>query len=226
MREPRVPPFLLHEVAADLAPVRPLWSPLRRTLLLLPVAVLLLVVIPGFWGLRVNADALGPAAAWGLSALQALAGLVIVGAALREAVPGRTLSTWALAVTVAAAGLLFVGITLTTEHVAPTLVPPGVWERFAWECFGMATVSGAPAVALTAWLAARALPTRPWVAGGLSGLGAALVADSGVRLFCWVSTPSHVLVAHGAAVLALACVGAAIAAGAERLKARRARRRR
>ncbi len=41
---------------------------------------------------------------------------------------------------------------------------PGVALRFAWECFWMATTWSVPALAAAAWLAYRALPTRPAIA--------------------------------------------------------------
>lgn len=218
---PMIPPGLLAAVESDLKPVRPLASPARRALALLPLGLALLIAIPAFWGWRSNFSALGPAVAWGLSGLQALAGLLIVGAALREAVPGRELSRPALAATVGAALVLFAGLTFVTEHVAPAVVPPGVWVRFAWECFWMAAASSVPILAAAAWLAARALPTRPAVAGAVYGLGAGLIADAGVRLFCWVSAPAHVLVAHGGAILFLAAAGAGAATVVERIKGRR-----
>jgi hypothetical protein len=59
------------------------------------------------------------------------------------------------------------------------------------------------------------------VAGAVYGLGAGLMADAGVRLFCWVSAPAHVLVAHGGAILFLALAGALAATVVERIKARR-----
>ena len=124
-----------------------------------------------------------------------------------------------------AAAALFVGLTLVTERVVPAAVPPGVFVRYAWECFWMAAVSAVPALAAAGWLAARALPTRPAVAGALYGLGAGLMADAGVRLFCWVSAPAHVLVAHGGAILCLAAAGALASTLLERLKERRKGRR-
>jgi hypothetical protein len=224
MMETSVPPDLLAAVGRGLRPVRPLASPARRVLALLPLGLVLLLAIPAFWGLRGNASLLGFATAWGLSGLQALAGLLIVGVALREAVPGRELSGAAVAATVAVAAALFVGLTLVTEWVLPTAVPAGIWGRYAWECFWMAAASSVPGLAAAAWLAARALPTRPAVAGAIYGLGAGLMADAGVRLFCWVSAPAHVILAHGGAILFLAAVGAGAATAVERLKARRARR--
>ncbi len=216
--ETRIPPELLAVVERGLRPVRPIASPVRRVLALLPLGLGLLIAIPAFWGLRSNASALGPAVAWGLSGLQALAGLLIVGAALREAVPGRELSARAVAATVGAALALFVGLTFLTERVVPAAVPPGVFVRYAWECFWMAAASSVPVLAVAVWLAGRALPTRPALAGAIYGLGAGITADAGVRLFCWVSSPAHVLLAHGGAILFLAATGAAIAMVIERLK--------
>jgi hypothetical protein len=162
---------------------------------------------------------MGAWASWGLSTLQLLIGLGIVGAALREGVPGRELSRTALVGSLGLAVALLAGITLATQRLAPTVVPSGVWQRFAWECFGMAALAGVPGLAVTAALAARLLPGRPAVAGALHGLGVGLMADAGFRLFCWVSTPSHVLVSHGAAILVLAAGGAAVSTILDRVKA-------
>jgi hypothetical protein len=216
-----VPPELLSAVRGDLRPIRPLAAPAWRAAALLPLAFALLAGLPAFWGWRSNFAALGPGFAWGLSALQTLAGLLIAGVALREAVPGRELSAPALGLTVAAGAALFVGLTILTERAVTVAAPPGAWLRYAWECFGMAAVGSVPALAIVAWLASRALPTRPAVAGALYGLGAGIMADSGVRLFCRVSEPSHVLVAHGGAILFLSALGAVAATLVERRKARR-----
>lgn len=218
---PGVPAALLHEVGGNLRPIRPLASPGRRALLLLPLGIALIVGVPAFWGWRSNFAALGPLLAWGLSGLQALVGLWIVGRALREAIPGRELSAAAVAGTVLAALALFVGLTWVTEGAVPVAVPPGVFVRYAWECFFVAALSSLPPLAAVAWLAARALPTRPALAGALYGLGAGLLADAGMRLFCRVSSPAHVLVAHGGSLLALTVAGALAATVVERIKARR-----
>jgi hypothetical protein len=221
MSETRVPPELGAAVQRDLRPVRPLAPPGRRALLLLPLGLLALAGVPALWGWRSNLSALGAAPSWGLSIVQAVVALWLIGAALRESVPGRELSLRALAATLGAGVLLFVLVTLVTEQVLPTTMPAGVWLRYGWECFGMAALSGVPLVAVAAWLAARALPTRPAVAGALYGLGGGLLADSGVRLFCWVTTPSHVLIAHGAAIAAVVAGGSLAAVVLEQLKARR-----
>jgi hypothetical protein len=113
-----------------------------------------------------------------------------------------------------------VGLTFLTEGLVPAAVPSGIFARYAWECFWMAAASSVPVLAAAVWLAGRALPTRPALAGAIYGLGAGITADAGVRLFCWVSSPAHVLLAHGGAILFLAVTGAAIATVIERFKGR------
>jgi hypothetical protein len=225
MTESRVPATLLARVERDLRPVRPLASPTRRALRLAPLGLLLLVGVPLFWGWRGNlgqldSSLLGITAAWGLSALQTFLGLLIVGAALREAVPGRALSASAVAMTIGAAIALVLGVTAITDAIVPTAPPSSVFLRYAWECWIVAVISALPALALVAWLASRALPARPATAGAIYGLGAALMADSGVRLFCWVSEPSHVLLAHGGAIVLVTLAGALLSTAIERFKAR------
>lgn len=217
-----VPAALRERIAHDLHPVRPLPSPARRALTLLPLGLALIVFIPMLWGLRSNVAALGAGMAWGLSAIQSLAGLLIVGVALREAVPGRQLSWKALAASIVAAVALFVGLTLATQAAAPNHEPPGVVVRYLWECFWMSATTAIVPLAIAGWLAARALPTRPAVAGALYGLGAGLMNDAGVRLFCWVDSPRHVILAHGGSILLLTIMGALAATLIDIIRARNA----
>lgn len=221
MTEWTLPDALRREVARDLRPVRPLPSPLRRTLAFAPVGLLVLFGLPLLWGYRQNLPAVSLGALWGASGVQALAGLAIVGLGLRESVPGRELSRRALAATVAGAGLLVLAVTLATDGAVPTHVNPAHAARDAWECFYMAVVPGAVAVVVAAVLAARALPGRPLVTGALCGLGAGLLVDAGVRLFCWISEPAHVLVSHGGAILGLTLLGVAAARQIEGILGRR-----
>ena len=214
-------PELLSAIRRNLRPVRPLFPPALRSILLLPVGLALLVAMPAFFGWRHNLAALGVAASWGFSALEALAGLLIVGLALREAVPGRELSRPGIFAIVGCGALLFVGLTMVSELLAPVPFQKSVWLRQAWGCLSMSATWSVPALAVASWFAARAVPTRPAVAGGICGLGSGLMADSGVRLTCGVSTPAHVLVGHGAAILLLVSAGAGAAVFVDRFRARR-----
>jgi hypothetical protein len=60
---------------------------------------------------------------------------------------------------------------------------------------------------VAAFLAARAFPVRPSVAGALYGLGGGLIADAGLRLYCEYSQPEHVILAHGGAIAASILAG-------------------
>jgi hypothetical protein len=212
------PRELLQAVARDLRPVRPLAPPAKRALALVPVGLALLLGMPLLWGFRSNLGALGPSLAWGPSLALLTAGLGVVALALREAVPGRDLSHGVLVATVGGASALVLAVTALTSALVPTTLPPSLEWRYAWECLVMAAGPGLPGVAAAAWLASRALPTRPAVAGSLYGLGVGLMADAGARLFCWVSTPAHVLLAHGGAVALLALAGAALATTIDRMR--------
>jgi Negative regulator of sigma F len=205
------PKELLDAVARDLRPVRPLPPPVKRALALAPVSLALLLGAPLLWGFRANLEVLGPSLAWCPSLALVVAGFAVVALALREAVPGRDLSRGVLAATVGGAAVLVLAITALTNELVPTAVPPGAEWQYVWECLVMAGGPGLLGVAVAAWLASRALPTRPVVAGSLYGLGVGLLADAGARLFCWVSTPAHVLLAHGGAIVILTLVGSTLA---------------
>lgn len=224
MAEPRIPPELLRSVRADLRPVRPLASPARRLLAMLPLALALLFLPPLYWGWRGNLGQLAGVFAWPLSALESGAGLALLWLAFRESVPGnRSAATW-MRLAMALSAALFVAVTCTTDLELPTVPPDGAWLRYARECIGMALLFALPAVALVGWLVARALPSRPGLVGAAYGLGIGLMTDAGVRLFCWVSEPAHVLVAHGGAI-ALSAFGGALAAVLVENGRRAARRR-
>jgi hypothetical protein len=198
-----IPTAVLDEVRRDLRPVRPLPAPLGRALIVLPVGLALLAGLPLCWGLRRNIGELAPWASWGLSGLESLAGLLIVGAALSEAVPGRRLSARAVTLTLFAGALVPVTLMLVTSWLVPAEESLGVRVRFAIECSTRSPWRPAVAVGL---LAARAWPERPAVAG-LYGLGTGVMADAGARLFAGSRSPLHALISHGGAILAVTIGG-------------------
>jgi hypothetical protein len=187
-------------IARDLNPVTPLPAPSRRLLVLVPLGVLLLTISVMAFGLRGDAPRLGPLLTWGASILQMTLGLTVMGAALREAVPGTTLTRRALGAAFATACVAIVATTWATWWTSPTGIRPGA-VAYVWRiCVAGTYLSALPALALAGWLVARAFPLRPRLAGALYGLGAGLLADAGWRLFCHFSDPTHVLGAHTLAV--------------------------
>lgn len=216
MSQTQVPAALLSVVRRDLVPVRPLASPARRALALLPIGVLLLAGMPAFWHWQAHVK-LAPWTSWSLSALETGLSLVILAAGLREAVPGRELSAQKLWTIVISACAGFVLFNLGAQPPAP--MPNHSWMHWVWECLYMTITFSIPALAAPAWLVARALPNRPALAGALCGLGVGIMADAGLRLFCR-DGGTHLIVAHGGAIVLLVVLGAMCATIVERVKRR------
>jgi hypothetical protein len=160
------------------------------------------------FGIRFDAPQLGFTLTWGASTLQLLFSLLLIVLALREAIPGTTLSRHAVLITFVSGLAAVIGITWWTWIVSPTTVEPranvAVWRI----CLGGTILLALPVLALAGWLVASAFPLRPRLAGALCGLGAGLMADAGWRLFCHFSEPAHVLSAHLGGVLAAGLCGA------------------
>ena len=107
---------------------------------------------------------------------------------------------------------------LVTHAALPNVAPRGNEVRYMWECVGMAALFSIPALVVPGWLVTRAMPGRPALTGALCGLGIGLMEDSGVRLFCWVTEPAHVLLSHGGAIVLLMLLGAASATIVESIR--------
>jgi hypothetical protein len=205
------PKNLRDAVQRDLRPVRPLRAPFVRALVLIPIAVGIVLAIPGTHFFRSDMAAIGALKAWGFSFGQALAGLVIVAAALRESIPGRGLPR-GVVIAMIAIGLAIPASLLVLTAASFDVGPaPGHALQEGATCFRVSALSAIPALIAAAWLAVRALPMRPALAGALYGLGCGLIADAGLRLYCEYTVPEHVLFAHGGAILAVMVVGAAVA---------------
>lgn len=205
------PPELRERIARDLRPARPLRPPLVRALALVPLAAAIVVAVPTLQFFRSDMAAIGFVRAWGFSIGQAVAGIVIVAAALREAVPGRSLPRTVIAAVIACglvipAGLL--ALTAASFDVGPA---PGQSVADGIGCFRTSALAALPALFVAAFLAARAFPVRPSVAGALYGLGGGLISDAGLRLYCEYTQPEHVLLAHGGAIAASILGGVALA---------------
>jgi hypothetical protein len=200
----RPPEALRATVAADLGAIRPLRSPWLRAAALIPFAALLLVAAPTIFDLR-DTRSLGWLGTWGASSLQALVGLALAAAALHDAVPGRGWRPRALALLMTLPLALVVVVTVASWRLDPAT--PRSALAVGAICLVATLLTALPATVLTAVLAMRAYPTRPTTTGLLAGLGGGLMADSGWRLFCHFSEPSHVFAAHTAGVFLSALVG-------------------
>jgi hypothetical protein len=206
-----LPPAVRAAVEHDLQPVKPLKRAAVRALALLPFALVLLVASVVAFGLRPDAPRLGLMLTWGASALEMILGLALTAAALRDAVPGTTLTRRAVGSAFATAAIAVLTITWLTWAASPTRINPRA-VAYVWRiCFGATMLSALPALAMSGWLVARAFPLRPASAGALYGLGAGLMADAGWRLFCHFSDPAHVFGAHAAGVAVTCLLGVGLA---------------
>jgi hypothetical protein len=222
MNEGNIPASLLRRVQADLEPVTPLPAPSRRLLALVPLALLLFLGPPMYYDWRENFSLLPAWASWGLSVIESLGGIALMGLALRQAVPGMAVKSEWILLASAAGVLLFTCVSLATANVLPTpLHDPESWRRLAWECVFMELLFALPSLAISAWLVARALPTHPALTGAAYGLAIGLMTDAGMRLFCRIDQPFHVFAAHGGVILLGAIGGALTAMIIERVKYRR-----
>jgi hypothetical protein len=220
MTDRPVPASLLSVVQRDLRPVRPLASPGRRALALVPVGLVLLIGLPLFWYWRNHLAQLAPWPSWPLSPLETAIGLVTLAIGFREAIPGRERPRTASAAAIAAVWIGFFAI--NALRAPPSAgVPADTTLRWIAECVAMVTVFSLPALAITVWLVARGLPRRPALTGAVCGLGIGMMADAGLRLCCWDGDTLHIVVAHGGAIAIAMALGALSGAVTERIKARR-----
>lgn len=225
MTETHVPASLLNHVRANLEPLKPLASPSRRIVALVPLAMILFFGPPMYYHWRENLTQLPGWVSWGMSALESLGGIALMGFALRQAVPGMTVRPRWMLLALGVGVLLFTCVSLTTANVLPTTLDnPDSWTRLAWECVVDELLFAIPSLAISAWLVARALPMRPSLTGAAYGLAVGLMTDAGVRLFCWIDQPLHVFVGHGGAILTGTIGGAVTATLIERAKYRSLRR--
>ena len=202
-------------VAGDLRPVRPILPPWRRVLLLTPIAGTVAVVATMQYG-RDDFAALGVFVTWGLSALQWIVGMLLLGIALRRAGPSYSISGGVTWLTCVGASIVLAAATLASYRAHPTFVPSGrTWIVWAL-CVSGSIKTGLPLLVATCVLAARALPIRPAAVGALCGLATGIVADSGWRLTCWISSPVHVLTAHLFALLVTTGLGALLTVALDR----------
>jgi hypothetical protein len=207
MTPDRPPDTLQAEIQRTLRPVAPLASPSRRALVALGWGAVLLVAVPAIWGLRGDRAALGAWRLWGPSALQMAVAFGIAALALLESLPGRRPPRQTMAGVALAAVAVFVATTAISYAASATFVPVRFASRYFWICFTHPLALGVPGLLVVWAMARRGLLTQPTAAGALCGLSAGLLSDASWRLYCHVSDPAHVLVAHAGSIAGLTALG-------------------
>ena len=218
---PRPPEALRETVKRDLAPVQPLLSPPRRSLALAVWVPLALLVVLSTLGLRRDGEVLGWALTWGVGLVDVAAGLVLVALALSSAAPGRgparTTAFAVLGLSIAA----LVGGAVATRAASTGLPASPPFGPASVACFSLEFFVGLSALLVVGRLVLKAAPLRAAWTGLLGGTGAGVMAEGIYRLHCRITDLTHVLVWHGAALVALVLLGAAVGTVRDRREERR-----
>jgi hypothetical protein len=205
-----LPDELRQAIGDDLRPVRPLPPVWIRTLVAVAVAAAgLAVVLIGFkLSLRPDMCEIPMWLSWGCTVVQLTVGVVLIGLALREAVPGAGVPSGAVALAMGTGVLMQILVGIATwMHSAGMPWVNGRALKIGLGCAAHDISLGLPALLVTMWLVFRALPLRPSVAGLLGGTGAAVTADAVNHVICPMSDLRHVLVWHTGVFFGLILVG-------------------
>jgi len=205
-----LPDSLREAIGNDLQPVRPLPPVWMRTLFAVAVAAVCLgvVVVVFKLSLRPDMDQIPMWLSWGCTLIQLTIGVVLLGMALREAVPGHGVPAGMVATAVGTGILMQILVGIATWMHSPGMpYVPGQGLKTGIGCASHDTALALPALVVTLWLVFRALPLRPSVAGLLGGTGAAVTADALIHILCPMSDLRHVLVWHTGAIFGLMLVG-------------------
>ena len=213
-----LPDGLRQQVENDLYPVRPVWSPLGRTLLVAAVAVGVAIFALTTIRLRLDLGQMPMWLSWGAAVVELLLGIVLVGASLREAVPGRALPRRCVRLLAVAAVVYQMAVGMVTWLHSHGVPVDGDGLALGMGCLKHDSTLALPAFLLTLWLIFRALPLRAPVAGLLGGGGAAIAADAISHMLCPYSDLRHVLVWHTGTIVLFMLAGWLVGALWERLR--------
>jgi hypothetical protein len=217
-----IPNGLREAIENDFQPVRPLHPVWLRTMLAVAILAVVLASVLAKASLRPDMDQLPMWLSWGCSVLQLAIGVLLIGLALREAVPGAGIPRGAVHVAAATALAVQILVGIATSIYSPAITMPGSGVTPGIGCLRHETVMALPTFIATLWLVFRALPLRAPTAGLLGGAGATVASDAVIHLLCPMANLSHVLVWHSGAVVVFMAIGWSAGAVWERLRWRRA----
>ena len=212
-----IPNDLREAIESNIQPVHPLHPAWMRTILAVAILAVVLAFVLAKASLRTDIDQLPLWLSWGCSVLQLVLGVLLIGLALREAIPGEGIPGGAIRMAAATALAVQILVGVATSIYSPVAMPgsgiaPGIG------CFKHEIVMALPTFVVTLWLVFRALPLRAPTAGLLGGAGATVGSDAVIHLLCPMSNLSHVLVWHTGAVILFMALGWTAGAIWERIR--------
>jgi hypothetical protein len=217
-----LPDHLRDAIEGDLAPVRPLHPAWMRVMLAVAILAVILALVLAKTSLRADIDQLPMWLSWGCSGLQLGFGILLVGLAVRESIPGGGVPMGAVRLAAITALSVQILVGISTSIFSPAIPMPGSGIAPGIGCFKHETMMALPTFVVTLLLVFRALPLRAPVAGLLGGAGATVASDAVIHLLCPMTNLSHVLVWHSGAVIVFMAAGWIIGLVWERVRWQRA----
>ena len=207
MTEDKVYSEIKDQIQHDMDPVRVL-APIRKRvlplLLIWPILTGLVLIV---FGLRSDAELLGPWITWGLPVVQLLAAYTIVALALRLTIPGSSVSPFFLAFLALAGIALHFGISELVFRLSPIRVEAGREMSVILVCFPVTLVLGLIPALFVILLSRQGMVSRPLFLGLVCGLGCGLSGEAIWRIHCPYNSWDHILKAHSGAILAAGLIG-------------------
>ena len=197
--------FLIHKLASDLPPVRPLGRPVTRLAQWVLITAVLTCFSVFLSGSRPDIAAALFQPAFLLRTLLMLGiGAAAAFAALSFSIPGST-EKWPVVASIVGV-TLFLGL-LAFWLVSDNSFVPGPGKLCLRNVLGVGIVTGA----ILCVMLRRAAPIKAGLVGLFASLGAASLANVGTQFICRHESPAHLLVWHIIPVAVLC--GAGILAG-------------
>lgn len=201
---------LIDQLAGRASAVRPLPSPMKRTVAWIAVATVLIAIMAATFGLRANLRPAmlqpGPALEWIGSVLT---GILAAYAAFQVSVPGRSPSWAWLPVFPVSLWLCGIGIGCLHDFTRQGAAA-FAFETDSGECARAIIAMSLPLFLAMVVMVRHAGVVRPAPTAILAGLSAAALCSAGVSLFHAGETSLMVLVWHVGAVVALCLASVAL----------------
>ena len=201
------PKELRQAIERDLEPIRPLHPAWMRTLVAVAVIVVVLAFSLATASLRSDLAQIPMWLSWGCSVFQLALAVMLIGMALREAIPGAGAPVGAVRTAALTALTMQILVGVTTSIYSPAIPMPGSDFTAGVGCLKHEFFLALPTFIVILVLVFRALPLRAPTAGLLGGAGAAIASDAILHMMCPMSDLLHVLVWHTGAVLCFMVVG-------------------
>ena len=205
-----MPDGLRQAIEGDHRSVRPLHPAWMRIMLAVATLAIVLSFVLARASLRADIDQLPMWLSWGCSALQLGLGIILLGLAVRESVPGAVVPAGAVRTAAVTAVVVQVLVGVATSIVSPSIPMPGSGLAPGIGCLKHETLLALPTFLVTLWLVFRALPLRAPTAGLLGGAGATVASDAVIHLLCPMADLTHVMLWHTGAVVIFMAAGWAI----------------